>query len=266
MTRIQFLIVLTTCLLCSNINGQSFEKERYKGYVRDNKNGNIQYGAIQNTKTGEVTLTDFDGSFSISGTVGDTLQFRCMGYENQKWIIPGIWNTMEDSIILKANTSIYALQEINVIRYYSYAHFKQAFKDLKVEETKADKAAKMIESLNFEDDIKEALLEKRVSVGYFALSTGRPDKITRQREEVRKLEEIAVASQDFNKVVSRSNIKYLTGYQGTCLDSFMVFLNSQYHLDYTMKEYDVLATIMTASQNFTSLKGEEAWFSTVNIE
>ncbi len=258
-----FIIVFTT-IISLDSNGQTFEKMRYKGYIRDGKNKSVQYAAIQNIKTGEVTLTDLDGSFSISGTVGDTLKFRSMGYKSTQWIIPGIWNTMEDSIILKANTNIYALDEINVVRYYSYAHFKQAFKDLRIEKTEAEEAKELVDSWDFTDEIKEALLEKRITDGSLAISVGGLDKITRDRKEVKRLEEVALASEDFKALISRNNVKELTGYSGTCLDSFMVFLNTNYYMNYTMKEYDVLATILYASEDFLTLKGQEEWFSQPN--
>lgn len=259
--RINILIIFLAWIFITN--AQEFEKQRFQGFITEyNKDSAIQYGAIKNTKTGEVALSDLEGSFSISGTVGDTLKFRCMGYKATEWVIPGIWTTMEDTIQLKVNANVYALEEVEVVRYYSYAHFKQAFKDLKLEKTDAEKAKENAISWDFQEAIAQGVADAKFGYGTFGVSIAinKSDKITEQRRAIAKLEKVADASAEFKSLTSADNVRSLTGYDGTCLDSFMVYLNSNYKLDYKMPQYDVLATIVAAADNFDFTKGDAPWY------
>ncbi len=251
-------------LLIANISfAQSTETKRFGAYLIQEPNEEVvPFGAVKNEKTGEVTLTDTDGSFAISGSVGDTLRFHSLGYRDTTWVIPNVWYVMEQKIQLKVRTNVYALSEVEVVRYYSYAHFKQAFKDLRVPKTKEDLAKEMAAGWNFDDAIAWGKSDAVAARGTFGVGIGfgGKDKVVSQRKEVEKLEEIQHKSQRFNYFTSRENITRLTEYKGTCLDSFMVFLNSGYNLNYQMPEYNLLASILEAASNFKKLKGDEEWF------
>ncbi|SMO84347.1 hypothetical protein SAMN06265379_10979 [Saccharicrinis carchari] len=244
---------------------QPLQSKRFGIYILQNSiEEAVQFGAVKNIKTGEVSLTDEEGFFAISGLVGDTLKFHSLGYRDTSWVIPGIWFAMDQKIELKVEPNVYDLPEVDVVRYYSYAHFKQAFKDLRIPKTEKDIAREVFSS--WDPLFKEAAAQGRIdamaqggSVG-LGIGIGGKDKLRLQREAVDKLEEVQDKSQRFNYLVSRANIKHLTEYKGTCLDSFMVFLNTGYNLHYQMEEYDLLSAIINASAHFKALKGNEEWF------
>jgi len=250
--------------LITNISfAQNSETKRFGAYlIQEPTKEVVQFGAIKNIKTGEVTLTDTEGFFAISGSVGDTLRFHSLGYRDTTWVIPGIWYTTNQKLELKVQTNVYALSEVEVVRYYSYAHFKQAFKDLRLPEDEKDKAKQKISSWAFDDAIAWGKSDAVAARGTFGvgISFGGKDKVVTQRKEVGKLEEIQNKSQRFNYFTSRENVMQLTQYKGTCLDSFMVFLNTGYNLNYQMPEYNLLASILEAASNFKKLKGDEEWF------
>ncbi|TLX77729.1 carboxypeptidase-like regulatory domain-containing protein [Labilibacter sediminis] len=260
----KLLTIYTMLTLCIVLQAQDFESKLFSGQIQEQKSGkSIEYGAIKNINTGETVLTDEDGYFEISGTAGDSLRFHSLGFEDNNWIIPGIWYTMQQEILLNVNKRFYALDEVEVIRYYSYAHFKQAFKDLKLPEDEKQKVKEKINSWTFEDAIAWGKSDRKAAEGTFGLSfsTGRKDKVVQQREAVHKLEEIQEKSTRFNYFTSRDNLAYLTGYKGVCLDSFMVFLNTQYSINYKMPELELLTAIMMASDDFKILKGAQEWFN-----
>lgn len=257
-----FIIILALGFFYTS-NAQEFKYRRFKGYLNEQPSGSgIEFGALKNITTGETILTDEDGYFEISGTVGDTIRFHSLGYNDNIWVIPGIWYSMKEEIELNVHKRFYSLDEVEVVRYYSYAHFKQAFKDLKLPEDENQKVKEMVSNWEFDDAIAWGKADRKAEEGTFGLSFsgGGKDKVVKQREAVKRLEEIQDQSQQFNYYTSPENINYLTGYQGTCLDSFMVFLNSKYSIDYKMPEYDLLAMILRASDDFKLLKGEEVWF------
>ncbi len=244
---------------------QSDESKEMEAYLKKQKNGDaVAFGAVKNEKTGEVVLSDTEGYFKIHGSVGDTIRFHSLGYKDTTWVVSGIWHSMDEAVMLNVQTNIYALDEIEVVRYYSYAHFKQAFKDLKLPKTEDELAKEMVNSWgnDFEEAIAWGKADKKAASGTFgvSLSLGGKDPIALARERVKELEKIADESTRFNYFTSRENIASLTGYQGTCLDSFMVFLNTQYSLHYKMEEYQLLSSILGAHSQFKSLKQNEEWY------
>ena len=262
----KLILMISIVLFVQSVSySQENEVKRFSGYINEEfSKSAVQFGAIKNMHTGEVTLTDGEGFFNISGSVGDTLRFHSLGYRDSTWIIPGVWYAMDDVVELKVQPNIYSLNEVEVVRYYSYAHFKQAFKNLELEKTEKEVAKERIEA--WQNDIAEAIAwgksDKKAASGTFGVSfgTGGTDKITKKRKELKRLEEINYKSTRFNYFVSRDNIKRLTEYEGVCLDSFMVFINTQYNLTYQMPEYELLASILRASTDFKNQKGSEDWF------
>ncbi len=222
----------------------------------------VGYAAIKNIKTGEVFLTNEKGIFTIRGAVGDTLKFHSLGYIDTTWVVPGVWFSMQEEVSLRVQTSFYALEEVEVLRFYSYAHFKQAFKDLKLPPDENQKVKDMVQGWDFSEAVAMGKAERKFKEGTFgvSLSVGGKTDIDKQHDEVKRLERIGEERARFNYLTSRENIASLTGYKGTCLDSFMVFINANYQLDYNMAEYDLLASVLRANEDFFSLKGDEFWF------
>ncbi len=261
------LLIIAITILVGIVSSYSQEKNSKKihGYLNLQPSDEVvQFGAIKNQKTGEVTLTDGEGFFSISGCIGDTLRFHSLGFKDTTWVISGIWHQLDVPVKLNVETNVYSLTEVEVVRYYSYAHFKQAFKDLRVAKTEKDLAKEMVNS--WDEEFKVAAewgtADAKAAQGTFglSLSSGGRDPIALQREEVKRLEKMADDSKRFDYFMSRENIMHLTGYKGTCLDSFMVFLNTGYNLHYQMQEYNLVSKILTASKDFKDQKENEEWF------
>ncbi len=252
---------------CSSLFSQSLEGEThiFSGVLKETKSQKaIEYGAIKNMNSGEVILSDHTGSFQIEGSVGDTLRFHSMGYVDTTWIVPTIWTTMDEELTLDVPTNVFAITEIEVLRFYSYAHFKQAFKDLELPKDENEEIKEMIRGWNFEEAIAWGKSDRKAAQGTFGLTIspkGGKSKIERQKEVVKRLERIDLESSRFNYFTSRDNLANLTGYKGTCLDSFMVFLNSNYSIDYKMPEYELLSSILDAYGDFKELKFGEEWYS-----
>ncbi len=246
----------------------------FKGIIKESKSRKpIEYGAIKNISTGEVILSDNLGEFKIEGTVGDTLRFHSMGYVDTTWIVPTIWTTMAEDLVLEVPTNIYSITEVEVLRFYSYAHFRQAFKDLELPKDKNEEIKKIISSWDFDEAIAWGKADRKFSQGNFGVSLstgGGKTKIDKQKEEVKRLEKISRESERFNYLTSRENLADLTGYKGTCLDSFMVFLNSNYTIDYKMNDYTLLTSIIGAFNDFKELKSNEDWYDnsgdSINIQ
>ncbi len=252
--------------LCFSSFSQVLEDEifTFNGVVKEAKTQKpIEFGAIKNMSTGEVILSDNTGSFEINGSVGDTLRFHSMGYVDTTWVVPTIWTTMEDQLTLVVPTNTYAITEVEVLRFYSYAHFRQAFKDLELPKDENAEVKEMVSSWDFEEAIAWGKADKKFNQGTFgagiSIGSGKT-RFDKQKEEVKRLEKIELESAKFNYFTSRENLADLTGYKGTCLDSFMVFLNSNYSIHYKMPEYELLSSILGAYEDFNELKSQEEWY------
>ncbi|MCW3785079.1 hypothetical protein [Plebeiibacterium sediminum] len=263
----RFLVSILLFSLCVSAFSQALNEEVYtfNGVVKEaNTQKPIEFGAIKNMSTGEVILSDITGAFQIDGSVGDTLRFHSMGYVDTTWVVPTIWTTMEDQLALEVSTNVYAITEVEVLRFYSYAHFRQAFKDLELPKDENEEVKEMVSSWNFEEAIAWGKADKKFNQGTFgagiSLGSGKT-RIDKQKDEVKKLEKIELESAKFNHITSRENLADLTGYKGICLDSFMVFLNSNYSIHYKMPEYELLSSILGAYEDFKELKSQEDWYS-----
>lgn len=254
---ISILLLTFTC----GLNAQEKELHTLSAYLSESVSENkVRFAAIKNEVSGEITLSNTDGLFTIQGSVGDTLRFHSLGYKDTTWVIPTVWVNMHETIQLNVQSNIYSLSEVEVLRYRSYAHFKQAFKDLRVDKTEAEKAKDIFISWKDEINLAAAMgYAERKSGGGISIDIKSQDE--RKREEVKRLENIREKSTRFNYFVSRDNMLQLTEYKGTCLDSFMVFLNTGYNLHYKMDEYQLLESILQASNDFKAKYGEKDWYS-----
>ncbi len=269
MTYFKFFFTVVFIFFIFNYGGcaQSYKPQTYRVFlVQNDKGSTVSYATIKNQKTNNVFESDENGVIQIEGTVGDTLNFHCIGYENQTWIIPGIWNNMEENISLKVEPKVYAIGQVNVVRKYTYAQFIHAFRrGFEIEETVQDKINKKMTSFGAELQnaiamgIAEGNYSRQTGFGIYS-SAGRPDKITLARKEVKRLRNIADKSTELNHFISRTNIQSLTGYKNACLDSFMVFFNINYPVDYTMKPYELLSVVTDAYKDFNELYAERDWY------
>ncbi|MCW3805243.1 hypothetical protein [Plebeiibacterium marinum] len=258
------ILVTSVNVVSQNINGAS---HLFEGSLLNHKSENpVEYAALKNMSTGEVVLTNELGLFEINGSVGDTIRFHSLGYKDTTWIIPSIWMAMEEDLTLEVETSVYSIAEVEVLRFYSYAHFKQAFKDLKLPKDENEEVKMMVASWNFEEAIAWGKAEKKAKEGAFgaSLSSGRLSKEDAQKALVKKLERVYDDSYHFREVTGRENLASLTGYQGVCLDSFIVFLNSNYSINYKMTDLTLITSIMDAYKDFKELKNDQEWYDVID--
>ncbi len=257
-------LILLGLVIPGFLFSQKVEKKVLNGSViEETSNKPIELGAIKNMNSNQVTLTDELGHFELTGSVGDTLRFHSLGYADTTWVVASVWYLNNENIELKVKPNSYAIDEVQVVRFYSYAHFKQAFKDLRLPEDENERVRGMVSGWDFSEAIALGKADKKFKEGTLGISFsvgGRPH-IDKQREEVMRLEKIADESERFNYFISRENISELTSYHGTCLDSFMVFLNSSYSISYKMQEYELLTSIRDANKSFKVLKGSKEWYS-----
>lgn len=180
---------------------------------------------------------------------------------------------MQDEIYLGVETKIYSLKQVDIVRESTYAQFVHAFRNMPWIETDQDKVRESLGDMGTQ--IAEAIAWGKTEATYrqntglgIHSSFGRTDIITRERQEVARLKHIEYESREFYHYTSRENLKLFTGYDGVCLDSFIVFFNSKYDVNYKTKIPDLLATISDAYKDFKDLYQDAEWyaFDSVQVE
>ncbi len=87
-----------------------------------------------------------------------------------------------------------------------------------------------------------------------------------KRIDEKRLKNVTPDNKDFDHYTSREYLMYFTGYNDTCLDSFIVFFNSKYNVNNKMKSYDLLATISDAYKGFKDLYQDTEWYACDSIQ
>jgi hypothetical protein len=91
----------------------------------------VEYGYLINTRSNETVVSLSDGCFAMKVLKGDTLIFRCLGYNDAVFYISPML-LADESIVLEVSSIDYSLKEVHIMGFSSYAAFKEAFAALKL--------------------------------------------------------------------------------------------------------------------------------------
>ena len=138
--------------LVSGLISYSFAQEnerkviQFSGYVLtpDTLMG-IPFVTIQINNSSRGTISNREGFFSFAANVGDTVNFRSIGFENSYYYIPTSLQTNKYSIVKLLSTDTYYIDTVTVYPWPSKEMFKQAFLSLEIEENDVDRAMKNLE-------------------------------------------------------------------------------------------------------------------------
>tara|TARA_Y100000385_G_scaffold178868_1_gene184843 strand:- start:1471 stop:2106 length:636 start_codon:yes stop_codon:yes gene_type:complete len=134
--------------IISNSFAQENQKKviQFSGYVLtpDTLMG-IPFVTIQINNSSRGTITNREGFFSFAASVGDTVNFRSIGFENSYYHIPTSLQTNKYSIVKLLSTDTYYIDTVTVYPWPSKEMFKQAFLSLEMEENDVDRALKNLE-------------------------------------------------------------------------------------------------------------------------
>lgn len=89
----------------------------------------IQNVHIINKTTNKGFTSHTDGRFTISADIADLLLFTSIGFKDTLIVV-----TSREELFVMMTPEVYTIGEVTIMRYPSYAQFKQAVINLKVEE------------------------------------------------------------------------------------------------------------------------------------
>lgn len=212
----------------------------------------VDFAYLLNTRTQTAVESNHGGLFKIEAQPGDTLKFRCLGYNDSLFVVPFKAPATQTYQVSKQT---YALDEITVNWFYSYAAFKRAFLNLKLDDK--DKPFKYDINL----DMRELAVSKKLAPGGTGFSipvaslTGM-GLAYRTKDERRALElaQHEETMERYNRLISHVNIADFTRLKGPQLDSFIVYLRTRANINPALDDYDMMAAVKLAFLNYTSDK------------
>jgi len=213
----------------------------------------VEYAYLINMRTKKAAVTQTEGRYALPVQNGDTLLFRCLGYQDSTFYVNPVM-LAKDSVILRIRNLDYALKEVKIRGFMSYAMFKQAFANVKLDDK--DKPMRFNVTIDYANiDINNKLapgqpgfgvdLGKLVSLG---------SSLLKSKEKVDELNKRDALYSRYDRVTSHENLQAFTGLKGTALDSFVVFLRTQYKINPLASEYDMLAKVKLAYTDFLAVR------------
>jgi hypothetical protein len=206
----------------------------------------VEYAYLINMRSKKAVMSQTDGRFAINATVGDSLFFRSLGYKDTTYVVNNAM-LVGDSVILRVKDLEYALKEVKIRGFMSYAMFKQAFANLRVED----------KTKRFKVNIDYGQIAANNHLGSGGLGTGVGVSfgggLTKDEFKLKMLEASEKRMERYYRVTSPDNIQSFTGLKGTALDSFVVFLRTQYKINPLASEYDMLASVKLAYSDFLAM-------------
>tara|TARA_B110000483_G_scaffold25943_2_gene30923 strand:- start:4850 stop:5485 length:636 start_codon:yes stop_codon:yes gene_type:complete len=147
---IKYLKILLFLMLglISNSFAQENQKKviQFSGYVLtpDTLMG-IPFVTVQINNSSRGTISNREGFFSFAASVGDTVNFSSIGFEDSYYYLPTSLQTNKYSIVKLLSTDTYYIDTVTVYPWPSKEMFKQAFLSLEIEENDVDRALKNLE-------------------------------------------------------------------------------------------------------------------------
>ena len=145
--KLKIFLFLVTGLISYSFAQENERKViQFSGYLLtpDTLMG-IPFVTIQINNSSRGTISNREGFFSFAANVGDTVNFRSIGFENSYYYIPTSLQTNKYSIVKLLSTDTYYIDTVTVYPWPSKEMFKQAFLSLEIEENDVDRAMKNLE-------------------------------------------------------------------------------------------------------------------------
>lgn len=115
----KFIIIVSLFIACKSLAQQPARKFIISGTVfQDDSTTAMPYVYLINGRTGNGTITDFNGKFSIIAQNTDTITFQYVGYARRKYpvaLIKNLNDSMKQNVKIVMRTMMVSMQSVTVI-------------------------------------------------------------------------------------------------------------------------------------------------------
>jgi hypothetical protein len=209
----------------------------------------VDFAYLQNMRTNQAVETNNGGWFSMTVQPNDTIRFRCLGYRDTLFVVTP---ANCDVAAFKVEREQFALNEVEVRWFYSYASFRQAFLNLKLDDK--DKPMRFHVSI----DYAQMAIDSRFAPGAagfgFDLTqlASKGGKLLAGQNAMAELQKRSAVYERYDKLISHENIADFTKLQGDALESFMVYLRTKAKIDPTWSDYQIMASVKLSFDSFNN--------------
>lgn len=208
----------------------------------------MDFAYILNTRTRLATESNNGGLFSLTVQLGDTLRFRLLGYRDTSFVVDKIASGIRQ---FNVQSQAYALNTVEIRCFHSYAAFKTAFLNLKLDDK--DKPRRF----NVNIDPRELAVYSKMGPGGAAVSIPMSgigiSAATRDERRAKELLATETYMERYNRLVSHENIGSFTRLQGATLDSFMVFIRTRATISPKWDEYQMMVAVKLAFTDYLAI-------------
>jgi len=127
-----FFILLASFLAAGQLTAQSVEEREVGKLVSVEDNAPVPYVHVYNSRTGDGTASNEDGSYSLHMQVGDTLVFSAIGFEPYAFMLGKEPTERVVVANISLSTATMALEAIEGVGYKDERALKRAILDLDV--------------------------------------------------------------------------------------------------------------------------------------
>ncbi len=235
--------ILITILTVTGLSSIKAQYHMVKGKVMAGETP-VEFAYIINKRTQTATETREEGRFNMETNLGDTLQFRCLGFKDTLFVVD---ETMVSAMIpvLKVVQQSYVLNEVEVRWFYSYASFKTAFANVKL----SDKNKPF--NYNIQPDMNEVLSNAKATSGNAGLSFTMGGKyLTKEQKTANEIKANESRMERYNHLTSYENVQAFTGLKGEMLESFIMYLRTKSKINPEWDDYNIMMGVKAAYANF----------------
>lgn len=225
-----------------------------KGVIIDESNNEtIPFVNIYNESQRKWYLARENGTFLIDVHVGDTLVMTSIGYLGK--VIQITEDNIDDQLSVQLIPQHYDIDEVQVFAFKSYEDFQEAFKNLKLPETRIDIVRNQLQEScerYAEGAAENKYAEYKLEHPGLAITFGKSGTKEKElRAELRKKDEIQYI---IDKKFNREIVNRLTHLEGNELTNFMGFCNFDMEYLHKATEYEIVEKIMQRYEAYKVLK------------
>ncbi|WP_439181860.1 hypothetical protein [Carboxylicivirga taeanensis] len=208
----------------------------------------VPFAFVANSQTGFGKESDERGMFKLNTGVGDTLFFRCLGYQDTLLVINE--QMLRDSLFWIVQKQTFELGEVQVLMFKSYASFRHMVANMDMLPTKS-KGMSMGFTMN---DLRRAEKERSGTFGLTArFGRGSTTKAEKRYEALLDEEK---RDERLRELTSRQNMRYFTKLDGADLDSFMVFLRTKHKINPALSDYKIMEAVSQAFEMYIVMRND----------
>ncbi|TRX71011.1 carboxypeptidase-like regulatory domain-containing protein [Carboxylicivirga sp. M1479] len=249
---VAMLLCLSSILLAQSNHG---EHTLIGKVVTEDSTSVVPFAFVASNESGLGKETNENGCFKLNTSVGDTLFFRSLGYEDALLLVDE--PMLSDTLIWQVKAKSYELASVDVLMFRSYASFRSMVANMDIMEDKSSmNMSFMLDVRHLGADLATAgssYSQAGSGINLLAIPKLIGSRIIHTKEGLTH-EENSKLYERYNQFTTKENLRSFTKLDDEDLDAFIVFLRSKHKIDPHLSDYKMMEAIGMVLNQFLALK------------